>query len=249
MFINLVKIELKSYFKDIVSCFFTFIVPVILILTLGFAFGTYKNEQGVVEINTIFATTLVFLIANNGLMGTTSIIGELKEKKTLKRYNSIGISPIYYISAFLCSQFIIVTLSIIISLVVTLIVFKPELSVTLLGLCYLIPLLIVGLTTFVLIGFIIVLFTKSVKSATMIGSCIFMIMIFSSGFIVPINELPVQVKEVVQFTPMYIYLDLIINIWNNTNVFENNINMDVIMVFIYLILSLIIVKKVEKNEN
>ena len=47
--------------------------------------------------NTIIATTLVFLIANNGLIASTKIIVELKEKETLKSVENPSFWDIIYI--------------------------------------------------------------------------------------------------------------------------------------------------------
>ena len=249
MFKKLIMIELKSYFKDYVSCFFTFFVPIIIILTLGHSFGNYQNENGISEINNIIATTLVFLITNNGLMATSAIIGELKERETLKRYNSIGISLFKYFLIFLITQVIIVMISSIISIITAIIVFKPALTITLLNSLIISLILTIGLAIYIILSYIIVLLTNSVKSATMISSCLFMIMIFSSGVIIPLNQLPNQITNIVQYTPMYVLLDLIINLWNNTKAYINAFNINLLIIILYLILLIISLLLIEKYEK
>lgn len=88
------KIELKALLREPVSVFFMVVIPLILTIVFGGAFGDEPTQYGknVLGIDTVVPVNIVFLLANAGLMGISITILELKEQGVLKRYHTYPVN-------------------------------------------------------------------------------------------------------------------------------------------------------------
>ena len=84
------KIELRSLLREPVSIFFMIVLPIILTIVFGGAFGDEATKYGkhVLGIDTVVPVNIVFLLANAGLMGIPITVLELREQGVLKRYST-----------------------------------------------------------------------------------------------------------------------------------------------------------------
>ena len=92
--------EFKALLREPVTLFFMIILPIILTIVFGGAFGSEITSYGenVLGIDTVVPVNIVFLLANVGLMGIPITVIELKDQDVIKRYITY---PIKYKTYFL----------------------------------------------------------------------------------------------------------------------------------------------------
>ncbi len=94
------KLEFKALFREPVTLFFMIVLPIVLTVVFGGAFGQEATQYGeeVLGIDTVVPVNIIFLLANVGLMGVPITIIELKDQEVLKRYSTyIGNQKVFRI--------------------------------------------------------------------------------------------------------------------------------------------------------
>ena len=241
-FISILTFELKLYFRDLTSTFFTFFLPIIFIIIFGGAFGSSVDANGYLGIDTVIATNVIFLIANNGTMGIAAIVSEIKSKQTLKRYNSIGISNLDYLIILCVLMFILSVLSFSIFYTIAYIFYGATsiLAIPFTNLILFSLFSCLLLISFMLIGYIIALLFNSTKNAMLISSAVFLTMIFSSGVAIPTDSLPQLVQSLFQYTPMFIVINRLTELWCESTINISGLLKDSFLIIVIIIFLLFI---------
>lgn len=223
-------LEMKLYFRDVTSTLFSFLLPIVLVVVFGGSFGEYIDERGFKGIDVVVATNIVFLLANNGIMGVTAILAETKAKNTLKRYNSIGISNFLYLIILYTLMIVLSLLSFILFYTIAYFFFDATsiIAISIYNLVLTFGISLLLLAIFSLMGYILTMFFNSTKNAMLVSSSVFLVLIFSSGVAIPIESLPEIVQQIMQYTPMYIGIQMIISLWNNQLDFLKNYGFEIL---------------------
>jgi len=217
--LSLIMLEVKLYCRDYISMFFTFLLPVVLTVILGSAFGDEPNLQGYAGIDTIVAMNLVFLVVNNGIMGVTAIVAELKAKNTLKRYHSLGMSSFRYLNILYFVMLFLSVLSFMIFYTVALLFYQANslLNISAMNLMLIVLFSLLSLYVFTLVGYLVTSLLNSTKSAMLIASGVFMVFLFASGLAIPLESFPPQMQTVLSYTPMSAGIKILVELWCNPN--------------------------------
>lgn len=209
------KLEFKALMREPVSLFFMIVLPIILTIVFGGAFGSEATSYGknVLGIDTVVPVNIVFLLTNVGLMGIPITIIEIKDQEVLKRYMTYPTSyRVYFfslISVFTFVSFLSTLLFSLISFVFYGATWHMTLTDTLLFALIYIAMIII----FDGIGFIIALLIKGSRTANMITSGVFLSLIFTSGVVLPVESLPVLVQKIAYIFPMYHCIKISQMIW------------------------------------
>jgi ABC-2 type transport system permease protein len=252
--LSLIFLEIKLYFRDHTSTLFSFLVPMALIIVFGGAFGDDLDSRGYKGIDVVVATNIVFLLSNNGIMGITAIVAELKAKNTLKRYNSIGISNFFYLNVLVMVMLLLSILSFAIFYPIAIFFYDATIAfnISFTNLIIMSGVFCLLLYIFSLIGYIITLLLNSTKNAMLISSGFFLILVFSSGIAIPLESLPPNVQEIMQYTPMYAGLRFLINLWCDPNfsVFDYTKELITLLsVFVLLLGVFFSIIKLKRNDG
>lgn len=209
------KIELKALLREPVSVFFMVVLPLILTVVFGGAFGDEPTQYGknILGIDTVVPVNIVFLLANAGLMGIPITVLELKEQGVLKRYSTYPISLKTYFTALILTFSLVSILSTFLFLSLSIFVYGASFYMNLLelGLFLFIYLLIIYI--FYAIGFLIALFIKSARTASLVSSGFFMALLFTSGVVMPLDSLPEYVQKIAKVFPMSHSIEVVQMLW------------------------------------
>jgi len=222
---TIIKVEAKAILREPSSIFFIFVLPLVLTVVFGSAFGEdlIDPELGIMGIDKVFPINIVFIIANIGLMGIPISISELREKGTLKRYFAYPISYMtYFISVMLTYTIVSLISSILVSATCFLFFgatfYMSYIHTILFSLFW-----ILSVYIFYGLGYVLVLLFKSSRSTNIASTAIFLIMIFGSGIAIPLDSLPDFVGTLAEFTPMAHSIRLLEALWFGQAIFQNNL--------------------------
>ncbi|MGJ8730771.1 ABC transporter permease [Listeria aquatica] len=241
---SIVKTEAKAILREPSSIFFIFVLPLVLTIVFGSAFGqdVMDAEKGFKGIDTVFPINIVFIIANIGLMGIPISISELKEKGTLKRYFSYPISYMMYFFSVMVTYIVVNLISSILVSLTCFLFFDAHFYMTFIQGVSFVLFWLLSIYIFYGLGYVMVLLFKSSRSTNIASTAIFLVMIFGSGIAIPLNSLPSLIKKVAEFTPMAHSIKVLEGLWLGKQVFQENIMSVFYLAGISILLTVVIYK-------
>lgn len=94
-FLILLKNELKLNIRNMNMVIFAVIMPLIVLVILGFIYGTKPAVEGTAYtfMEQSFGALCCISICAGGLMGLPLVVSEYRERKILKRFQVTPVSP------------------------------------------------------------------------------------------------------------------------------------------------------------
>lgn len=209
------KIELKALSRERVSLFFMIVLPIVLTVVFGGAFGKEATKYGeeVLGIDTVVPINVVFLLANTGLMGIPITILELKEQGVLKRYITYPTTYRTYFISLILTFSVVGLISTVLFNAVSFIFYGASWYMNFRETLIFILVYVGIIFIFDAIGFLIALLIKSSRTASLVSSGVFMILLFTSGVALPVESLPIYVQKIAHIFPMYHAIEVVQMIW------------------------------------
>ncbi|MBF0794688.1 ABC transporter permease [Mammaliicoccus lentus] len=209
------KIELRSLLREPVSIFFMIVLPIILTIVFGGAFGDEATKYGkhVLGIDAVVPVNIVFLLANAGLMGIPITVLELREQGVLKRYSTYPVNLRTYFISLVFTFSLISVLSTLLFLSLSIVVYHASIYMNFIDLLIFMFIYVMIIYIFYSIGFLVALFIKSARTANLVSSGFFMAMLFTSGVVLPLDSLPSYVQVVAKIFPMSHSIEVMQMIW------------------------------------
>lgn len=209
------KIELKSLLREPVSIFFMVVLPIILTIVFGGAFGDEATQYGenVLGIDTVVPVNIVFLLANAGLMGIPITVLELREQGVLKRYSTYPVKLRTYFTSLILTFALVSVLSTLLFLSVSIIVYGASFYMNFIEILFFLVIFAMIIYIFYTIGFLIALFIKSARTANLVTSGFFMGLLFTSGVVLPLDSLPSYVQTGAKIFPMSHSIEVVQMLW------------------------------------
>ena len=209
------KMELKALSREKIALFFMIVLPVVLTVVFGGTFGSEQTQygEGILGIDTVVPVNIVFLIANTGLMGIPITLIELKVQGVIKRYITYPTTYKTYFSALVLAFAVVSVASTFLFSAISFFVYnatwRMDFSQFLifLGVYFLIIFIFDG------IGFLIALLIKAPRTAQLVASGSFMILLFTSGVSLPVEALPIYVQRLAHMFPMYHAIEVMQMLW------------------------------------
>lgn len=194
------KTEAKLSIREFSSVLFGVLVPIGLIILLGFLYGeSTLAETAVRQIDVSFGAVCTLGICSAGLMGIPIALSDYRWRKILKQYKVTPISPMTLLMAHLLFCF---TLSIVSTALVYLfasLLFGFALKGSLLTFIGVYLLVMISIHA---IGMIVASLAPNAQMAGIIASIIYFPMIFLSGATIPYEIMPKALQSVSEFMPM-----------------------------------------------
>lgn len=240
------KIEFKALLREPVTLFFMIILPIVLTIVFGGAFGSEATKFGedVLGIDTVVPVNIIFLLANVGLMGVPITVIELKDQEVLKRYITY---PIKYKTYFLSLISVFSFVSLLSTLMFTAVAFlfyDATWYMTISDFAIFLLFYIAIIIIFDGIGFLIALLVKGSRTASMVTSGVFLMLIFTSGVALPVESLPTVVQKIASVFPMYHCIEIVQMLWVSQFVFTD-LSDHIIYVLVATVLLMIFLGKVK----
>lgn len=200
-FKTLLKNELKLNIRNMNMVIFAIIIPVIVLIVLGFIYGSKPAAEGMeyTFLEQSFGALCTISICAGGLMGLPLVVSEYRERKILKRFRATPVSP----TKLLAVEFTIYVLYSIASMLILFLAAVAFWKVRLHGnlLAFLGSWFLTFIST-LSIGMMVGGIAKNTKTASMIACILYFPMLIFSGATLPFEVMPGIMQKIVSVFPL-----------------------------------------------
>ena len=211
-FAKIFAIEMKLFFRDFTSTFFTLGMPVMLLLLFGSIYGNKPTPVfgGLGSVDVSVPADFAIIIVVAGIMNLPITIVSYREKKVLKRFRCTPMNP----SMILFVQFVLNILVGFFGAAVLILLGKLIYGLRFPGSIFQTALaFLLSCASIFSLGFFLASILKTVRSVSAVSFILYFPMIFLSGATLPREFLPKGVLTVSQFLPLTHVVNLLRGIW------------------------------------
>lgn len=200
-FVTLLKNELKLNIRNMNMVIFAVIMPLIILVILGFIYGTKPAAEGAAYtfMEQSFGALCYISICAGGLMGLPLVVSEYRERKILKRFQVTPVSP----AKLLLVEFTIYVIYCVISMLTlfpaSMLFWKIKIHGSFL--LFLGSWLLTMVST-LSIGLLIGGIAKNMKSASVIACILYFPMLIFSGATLPFEVMPTVMQKIISIFPL-----------------------------------------------
>ena len=200
-FIKLLKNELKLNIRNMNMVIFAIIIPLVVLIILGFIYGTKPAAEEVAY--TFMEQSLGALccisICAGGLMGLPLVVSEYRERKILKRFQVTPVSP----AKLLVVEFTIYVIYCVISMLTLFPVAMLFWKIKIHGSIFLfLGSWLLTMVSTLSIGLLVGGIAKNMKSASVIACILYFPMLIFSGATLPFEAMPVVMQKIISIFPL-----------------------------------------------
>lgn len=200
-FRTLLKNELKLNIRNMNMVIFAVIMPLIVLIILGFIYGTKPAADGTAYtfMEQSFGALCCISICAGGLMGLPLVVSEYRERKILKRFQVTPISPV----KLLLVEFLIYVIYCIVSMLTLFLAAMLFWKIKIHGsfLLFLGSWLLTVVST-LSIGLLVGGIAKNMKSASVIACILYFPMLIFSGATLPFEVMPIIMQKIIGILPL-----------------------------------------------
>ena len=200
-FRTLLKNELKLNIRNMNMVIFAVIMPLIVLMILGFIYGTKPAADGAAYtfMEQSFGALCCISICAGGLMGLPLVVSEYRERKILKRFQVTPISP----AKLLLVEFLIYVIYCIVSMLTLFLAAMLFWKIKIHGsfLLFLGSWLLTVVST-LSIGLLVGGIAKNMKSASVIACILYFPMLIFSGATLPFEVMPIIMQKIIGILPL-----------------------------------------------
>lgn len=197
----LLKNELKLNIRNMNMVIFAVIMPLIVLIILGFIYGTKPAADGTAYtfMEQSFGALCCISICAGGLMGLPLVVSEYRERKILKRFQVTPISP----AKLLLVEFLIYVIYCIVSMLTLFLAAMLFWKIKIHGsfLLFLGSWLLTVVST-LSIGLLVGGIAKNMKSASVIACILYFPMLIFSGATLPFEVMPIIMQKIIGILPL-----------------------------------------------
>ena len=197
----LLKNEWKLNIRNMNMVIFAVIMPLIVLVILGFIYGVKPAAEGAeyTFMEQSFGALCTISICAGGLMGLPLVVSEYRERKILKRFQVTPVSPVRLLAV----EFTIYVLYCIVSMVTLMVAGTIFWNIRIYGSWtgFLGSWLLTMVST-LSIGMMVGGIAKNTKTASVIASVLYFPMLIFSGATLPFEVMPDFMQKIVSIFPM-----------------------------------------------
>lgn len=197
----LLKNEWKLNIRNMNMVIFAVIMPLIVLVILGFIYGVKPAAEGAeyTFMEQSFGALCTISICAGGLMGLPLVVSEYRERKILKRFQVTPVSPVRLLAV----EFTIYVLYCIVSMVTLMVAGTIFWNIRIYGSWtgFLGSWLLTMVST-LSIGMMVGGIAKNTKTASVIASVLYFPMLIFSGATLPFEVMPDCMQKIVSIFPM-----------------------------------------------
>lgn len=200
-FRKMLKIEGILSIRDMNMVCFAIIMPIIVLIVLGFIYGNKPAFEGAnyTFIEQSFGALCTIAISAGGLMGLPILVSDYREKKILKKLMATPISPAMILFVHLVIYSLYALISMLSLWIICEIFFEFKIHgsiLTFIGGWFLV--LISTLSIGMLVGAV----AKNTKRASVIASALYFPMLIFSGATIPYEVMPDMMQKIANIMPV-----------------------------------------------
>lgn len=200
-FAVLLKNELKLNIRNMNMVIFAVILPLAVLVILGFLYGTSPAAEGVgfTFLEQSIGALCTISICAGGLMGLPLVVSEYRERKILKRFRVTPISPVVLLMVEFLIYVIYSAVSLATVISVAMLFWKVEIHGS--WIAFVGSWLLTMIST-LSIGMMVGGIAKNAKTASVIACVLYFPMLIFSGTTLPFEVMPETMKKTVRLFPM-----------------------------------------------
>jgi len=189
--------------------FWNLLFPVVMLALYATVFrGQFGGPPAEFDfINWVLPGVLVFNALAFGLITSSSLMLTMRENGVLRRLQATPMPAGQLVGAYLLVNVSIVLIQSVIIIVVAVVAFDARISAA--GLLLGLPMLLVGIVTFVALGQVVSGVAETAGVAVMAGQLAYFALLFVTDMILPIQMLPAWLQRVAVYLPSYAVVQLV----------------------------------------
>lgn len=200
-FCTLLKNELKLNIRNMNMVIFAIILPLVVLVILGFLYGTSPATDGAgyTFLEQSIGALCAISICAGGLMGLPLVVSEYRERKILKRFQVTPISPVMLLAV----EFLIYVIYALVSLLTLLLASMVFWGVRMDGswVAFIGSWILTTVST-LSIGMMVGGIAKNAKTASVIACILYFPMLIFSGATLPFEVMPEIMQKVISVFPL-----------------------------------------------
>jgi len=205
LFLHELRNQQRLFWRSRESAFFTFLLPIILLVILGLVYGD-KEIDGVRAAPYLVAGMLGFGVVATAYAGLAINIVIRRESGVLKRVRGTPLSPAFYLGAVIVSTIVIVTIEAVLQILIGRFVLDAGSPGSPGGL---VVALLLGAIAFSALGLATTALVKSSEGSSAVVNAIYLPMVFISGVFFSVSTLPGFLEAIANVLPLTYLLELI----------------------------------------
>ena len=200
-FVTLFKNELKLNIRNMNMVIFAVIMPLIVLVILGFIYGTKPAADGAAYtfMEQSFGALCTISICAGGLMGLPLVISEYRERKILKRFQVTPISPLKLLIVEFTIYVVYCIVSMITLIPAAMLIWNVRISGS--WSAFLGSWMLTMVST-LSIGLMVGGVAKNSKSASVIACILYFPMLIFSGATLPFEVMPTVMQKIMNLFPI-----------------------------------------------
>jgi ABC-2 type transport system permease protein len=203
LFVHQLRTEQKLFWRSSELAFFTFLLPIIFLFLLGYAYGD-EEIDGVRGYNFLLAGMLGYGVAATS-SGLAILLVLRREAGTLKRLRATPLPPATYVAAALSSIILVFIVEAVALVALARIFFGVPIPARLLSLALSV---LFGAAAFAAVGVALTTFIRSASGASAVINAVFLPMTFISGSFFAPDSFPSFLQLVAEILPLKHFIEL-----------------------------------------
>lgn len=219
---KLTWVEFKLMLRQPEVVFFAFVFPLFLMVTFG----------GNGDVDKFIPMYTGIIISITGLMNLPLTVAMYRQRKILKRFKATPLKPSYILVSQVMENVVTTLVGFLILFGASRLFFKVHHAAIEPSFVLAFFLSVFSIFSF---GFLIASIARNERTASLIANLVYYPMLFLSGAVISVKELPAFLAKVSKVVPLTYVVDILGNTWFGTNV-ASSIR-DAIVLFIVLVVS------------
>ncbi len=205
-FVLLTKALFLMHIRNHLTLFWNLAFPILLLVIYYFAFG--QGQVGDTNyIAWVVPGVVVFNILSFGLLGSGSMMVSMREKGILQRLQATPVPALSLVGSYLLVNVLIGLLQS--ALIVSFAALAFGMSLTWTGVLRALPMVIVGIVTFLALGQVISGVSPSAGAALIVGQVLNFSQMFITDMVMPVQTMPMWLQKAVPYLPAYAVVQLV----------------------------------------
>ena len=205
-FLVLTKAMTLMHLRNRATLFWNLVFPIFLLVIYSQIFGE-MNVGGDDFMTWVVPGIVVFNILAFGLLGSGTVMVDMREKGVLRRLQASPIPAAQLVGSYLLVNVLIAVLQSTILVLFAALVFKTPLTPE--GVVRALPMVVMGILTFVALGQVISGVATTTGIAVAVGQILNFSQMFITDMIMPMDMMPAWIQELAPYLPAYAVVQLV----------------------------------------
>jgi ABC-2 type transport system permease protein len=209
VFLHELRNQQRLFWRSRESAFFTFLLPIILLVLLGSVYGD-EEIDGYPASSYLVAGMIGFGVVATAFAGLAINLVVRRETGVLKRVRGTPLPPSVYLAAVIASEIVIIAIQVTAQILIGRFLLDAGWPAALGSLAVA---LVLGAAAFAALGLAITGFVKSGEGSAAVVNAVYLPMIFISGVFFSVRELPGFLEAIADVLPLTYLLELVRSVY------------------------------------